>query len=45
MEDSGEDSGTAGKTEGRTVLGGDGELSKRTHVDLHSPVNKLILWK
>ena len=45
MEDSGEDSGTAGKTEGRTVLGGDGELSKQTHVDLHSPVNKLILWK
>ena len=34
----------AGKTAGRET-GGEREISKQTHVDLHSPVNKLILQK
>jgi len=38
-EDNGEDRRATRKP------GGDKELSKLTHVDLHSPVNKLILHK
>ena len=38
----------AGRAAGKTTrreTGGDREISKLTHVDLHSPVNKLILRK
>jgi len=45
-EDSEEDSEDNGKDRRATRKpGGDKELSKLTHVDLHSPVNKLILHK
>ena len=42
-EDNGEDNGEDRRATRKP--GGDKELSKLTHVDLHSPVNKLILHK